>query len=123
MKIDAILFNCLKNLGMPANLSGYTYTKTAVQLVRQNPELIRAITKELYPMIAETHNTTPTRVERAIRHAVEVTWWQGNIDFQKELFGYTISADKGKPTNSEFIATIVEYINLQKDEWGNAKNS
>lgn len=106
----------LKELGMPVSLLGYAYTRYAIKLVYDNPTLVSAITKELYPNIAREFNTTPTRVERAIRHAVETAWYRGNAEFQQKLFGYSISVDRGKPTNSELITTIADYIKLTSDE-------
>ena len=100
----------LVELGTPAHIKGYRYTVTGLRLVVNNPDLIDVITKELYPQIAATHNTTPSRVERAIRHAIEVTWDRGDLETLMKYFGNTISNTKGKPTNSEFLAMVSTVI-------------
>ena len=100
----------MHNLGVPAHVKGYHYARTAIMKVTQESGLIDAITKQLYPMIAKLYNTTPSRVERAIRHAIEIAWDRGDIDVLNDFFGYTINHGKGKPTNSEFIAMISDKI-------------
>ena len=102
----------IKELGIPANLSGYHYIRYAIEITLDDFNLVNRITKLLYPAVAKKFNTTKTGAERAIRHAIEVGWLNANEDFVMELFGYSISADKGKPTNSEFIATVADYISL-----------
>ena len=112
MNREVIISELLKDLGVPPSLLGYIYLKYAIEITIQDFSLVRAITKQLYPAIAKQFNTTKSRAERAIRHAVEVSWERGNIDTMHKLFGYTVSADKGKPTNSEFIATIAEHFRI-----------
>lgn len=102
----------LKELGVPADLFGYFYLKYAVEVVSQDYSLIHQITKRVYPAIAEKFNTTCSRVERTIRVAIEVGWNRGNIKFQNKLFGFTVEMAKGKPTNSEFIVTVADWLNM-----------
>lgn len=102
-----------RKAGIPAHLKGYRYAIEAVIDVYERPNMIDAITKELYPAVAEVYDTTPFRVERAIRHAIEVAWNRGSVEFLDGIFGYTIHYEKSKPTNSEFIAGIVEYLREQ----------
>ncbi|MDD6302766.1 MAG: sporulation transcription factor Spo0A [Bacillales bacterium] len=106
----------LHDVGIPAHIKGYQYLRTAITSSYSNPEYIGQITKVLYPEIAKKYKTTGSRVERAIRHAIEVAWNRGNIDTIDEIFGYTISASKAKPTNSEFIAMISDYISLKDNK-------
>ena len=113
---DFFIVTTLKTLGVSPRLLGYSYLKSAINLVLEDPEYQRALTKRLYPKIAEMHLSTPSRVERAIRHSIETAWDRGDIYFEEELFGYTVSADKGKPTNSEFIATVVDYVSMSFKE-------
>ena len=100
----------LKDLGIPASLSGYKYIKYAVEISVKCPSILDAVCKQLYPAIASHFHSKSSRVERCIRHAIESRWMQGNCDTQKMLFGYSINNDKGNPTNSEFLATVVDYI-------------
>lgn len=102
----------LHNMGVPAHVKGYQYLRDAIMYIFEDVNLLGAITKELYPKIAEKYDTTPSRVERAIRHAIELAWSRGNIDLMTEFFGYTINLQKGKPTNSEFIAMVSDRIRL-----------
>lgn len=102
----------MRELGIPAHIKGYLYLKDAVVMVVDRIELLSRVTKELYPTIAEKHYTTPSRVERAIRHAIEVAWDRGNMDYIQEVFGHTISQEKGKPTNSEFIAMVADRLRI-----------
>lgn len=102
----------LHNMGVPAHVKGYQYLRDAIMFIFEDINLLGAITKELYPKIAEKYDTTPSRVERAIRHAIELAWSRGNIDLMTEFFGYTINLQKGKPTNSEFIAMVSDRIRL-----------
>lgn len=103
----------MRDVGVPAHIKGYHYMREAVLLVIEDLELISAITKRLYPELARKYKTTPSRVERAIRHAIEVAWARGQVDTIHELFGYTINTKKGKPTNSEFIAMISDKLRLE----------
>ncbi len=105
--------NIIHEIGVPAHIKGYQYLRDAIVMVVENMELLGAITKELYPAIAFKNNTTPSRVERAIRHAIEVAWNRGKIETIDKLFGYTVQHDKGKPTNSEFIAIISDKLRLE----------
>lgn len=102
----------LHELGIPSHIKGYQYIREAVGIIFDNPEVIGGITKELYPELAGKYNTTVSRVERAIRHAIEVSWNRGNLDFMEELFGYSVDIDKAKPTNSEFVVTIADKLRL-----------
>ena len=102
----------LHEIGIPAHIKGYQYLRDAITMSVNDKEILNAITKQLYPAIAKKFDTTPSRVERAIRHAIEVAWSRGKMDTINELFGYTVSTGKGKPTNSEFIALIVDKIRL-----------
>lgn len=103
----------IHELGVPAHIKGYQYLRDAIVLSVYDPEIMDSITKGLYPAIASKHRTTPCRVERAIRHAIEVAWTRGRMETIHDLFGYTIHEGKGKPTNSEFVALIVDKIRLE----------
>jgi len=103
----------MHEIGVPAHIKGYQYLRDAIIMVVKDLDIINSITKQLYPTIARDYNTTPSRVERAIRHAIEVAWSRGQIDAINSLFGYTISGVKGKPTNSEFIAMIADKLRLE----------
>ena len=103
----------IHEVGVPAHIKGYQYLRDAIIMVIEEPEMLNSITKILYPTIAKRNQTTPSRVERAIRHAIEVAWSRGNMDIINSLFSYTVSTGKGKPTNSEFIALIADKIRLQ----------
>ncbi len=103
----------MRDVGVPAHIKGYQYMRDAVMLVIEDIELISSVTKRLYPELARRYKTTPSRVERAIRHAIEVAWTRGQVDTIHELFGYTINTKKGKPTNSEFIAMIADKLRLE----------
>ena len=103
----------IQQLGVPAHIKGYQYIRDAIMMVIEDMEAINSITKFLYPTVAKHYNTTSSRVERAIRHAIEVAWDRGNPEILNELFGYTILSSKGKPTNSEFIAMIADKIRLE----------
>ena len=102
----------LHELGIPSHIKGYQYIREAVNIIFENPSVIGGITKELYPELAKKFNTTTSRVERAIRHAIEVSWNRGNLDFMEEIFGYSVDIDKAKPTNSEFMVTIADKLRL-----------
>ena len=111
--IEALVTNLIHEVGVPAHIKGYQYLREAIMMVVDDIEIINQITKTLYPQIAERYNTTPSRVERAIRHAIEVAWGRGDQKAVENIFGYTISAAKGKPTNSEFIAMIADKLRLE----------
>jgi two-component system response regulator (stage 0 sporulation protein A) len=104
----------IHEVGVPAHIKGYQYLRDAITMVIGDMDLLGAVTKELYPSIAKRNNTTPSRVERAIRHAIEVAWNRGRIETINTLFGYTVHNDKGKPTNSEFIAIIADKLRLER---------
>ncbi len=103
----------IHEIGVPAHIKGYQYLREAIMMSVQDIEMLNSITKILYPTIAKKFQTTPSRVERAIRHAIEVAWSRGRMETLDALFGYTINTGKGKPTNSEFIALIADKIRLQ----------
>ncbi|ARC14234.1 sporulation transcription factor Spo0A [Clostridioides difficile] len=111
--IETEITNIIHEIGVPAHIKGYLYLREAMKMVIDNVELLGAVTKELYPSIAKKFNTTPSRVERAIRHAIEVAWSRGKVDTINQLFGYTVHNTKGKPTNSEFIAMIADKLRLE----------
>lgn len=111
--LEAEVTNIIHEIGVPAHIKGYQYLRDAIMMVVKDIELINSITKQLYPNIAEMYNTTPSRVERAIRHAIEVAWSRGQVDTIDSLFGYTINIGKGKPTNSEFIAMVADKLRLE----------
>jgi two-component system response regulator (stage 0 sporulation protein A) len=98
---------------MPANILGYRYIREAVVIAVKDWQILNFITKELYPEVARKNATTPNRVERAIRHAIEVAWKRGNVNKINDIFGYTVDANKGKPVNSEFIAMIADKLRLE----------
>ena len=112
IQIQSDITEILHEIGIPAHIKGYIYLRVAIMDVYYNSEYLGQITKELYPYIAKQFNTTSTRVERAIRHAIEIAWNRGNIDAIDKIFGYTINATKAKPTNSEFIAMIADKLQL-----------
>ena len=105
--------NMLHEIGIPAHIKGYHYLRDAIIMAVDDMDVLNAITKVLYPTVAKKYQTTSSRVERAIRHAIEVAWNRGKLDTLDELFGYTVSTGKGKPTNSEFIALIADTIQLE----------
>ena len=111
--LDERIENLFVSVGIPAHIKGYQYLREAIIMSVNNMDMLNSITKILYPSIAKKFQTTPSRVERAIRHAIEVAWSRGKMDTLDDLFGYTISNGKGKPTNSEFIALITDKIRLQ----------
>ena len=102
----------LHELGIPSHIKGYQYIREAISLVYERPELIGGITKELYPLVGKTFETSTSRVERAIRHAIEVSWNRGDWDLMEEIFGHSVDIDRAKPTNSEFIVTIADKLRL-----------
>lgn len=111
--LEALVTNIIHEVGVPAHIKGYQYLREAIMMVVNDIDVINQITKSLYPKIAFKFNTTPSRVERAIRHAIEVAWGRGQQEAVENIFGYTISAAKGKPTNSEFIAMIADKLRLE----------
>lgn len=108
--------NMIHEIGVPAHIKGYQYIREAIMMSVKDPGMISSITKILYPTIAKRFQTTPSRVERAIRHAIEVAWSRGRMETLDALFGYTVDTGKGKPTNSEFIALIADRIRLSYRE-------
>lgn len=112
--LEIEITNIIHEIGVPAHIKGYHYLRDAITMVVEDIDLLGAITKELYPAIAKANNTTPSRVERAIRHAIEVAWNRGKLETINSLFGYTVQNDKGKPTNSEFIAIIADKLRLER---------
>lgn len=111
--LDASITSIIHEIGVPAHIKGYMYLREAISMVYNDIELLGSITKVLYPDIAKKYNTTASRVERAIRHAIEVAWSRGNIESISSLFGYTVSMSKAKPTNSEFIAMVADKLRLE----------
>ena len=111
--LEALVTNVIHEVGVPAHIKGYQYLREAIMMVIGDIDVINQITKQLYPEIAKKYKTTPSRVERAIRHAIEVAWGRGQQDTVENIFGYTVSAAKGKPTNSEFIAMIADKLRLE----------
>ena len=111
--LETDVTNIIHEIGVPAHIKGYQYLRDAIIMSVENRDVINSITKVLYPTIAKMNQTTPSRVERAIRHAIEVAWSRGKMDTINELFGYTINTGKGKPTNSEFIALISDKMRLE----------
>ena len=112
-ELETEITDILHEVGVPAHIKGYMYLREAILLVIENVEFLGSITKSLYPEIAIRFSTTASRVERAIRHAIEVAWVRGNVDAISDIFSYTISYSKSKPTNSEFIAMISDKLRLQ----------
>ncbi|MBQ9109279.1 MAG: sporulation initiation factor Spo0A C-terminal domain-containing protein [Oscillospiraceae bacterium] len=113
--METIIAAILVDIGAPCHIKGHNYLISAIEAAVHNPDIINAITGELYPKVAEAHDTTPSRVERAIRHAIEVAWDRGDIENLQSYFGNTISNVKGKPTNAEFIARVAQVIRMRMD--------
>ncbi len=113
LDLETRVTNVIHEIGVPAHIKGYQYLREAIMVSVRDREAVGAITKILYPNVAKTFATTPSRVERAIRHAIEVAWDRGDIETLQSFFGYTVSNVKGKPTNSEFIAMIADRLQLQ----------
>ena len=111
--IESLVTGIIHEIGVPAHIKGYQYLREAIIIAVEDMDVINAITKILYPQVAKAFQTTPSRVERAIRHAIEVAWDRGDLDTLQRFFGYTVSNTKGKPTNSEFIALIADKLQLQ----------
>ncbi len=112
--LDATISEIMHQIGVPAHIKGYQYLRTAIRLSVEDPEMISAVTKLLYPTVAKMYRSTSSRVERAIRHAIEVAWDRGDVDVLSSYFGYTIQNTRGKPTNSEFIAMIADRLRLRQ---------
>lgn len=111
-RLECTVTEMLHQIGVPAHIKGYHYIRDSIMMCVRRPQMINAVTKELYPAVAQRYETTPSRVERAIRHAIEVAWDRGDIDVLNSYFGYTIHNGRGKPTNSEFIAMLSDRIRL-----------
>lgn len=111
--IEYVVTDIIHQVGIPAHIKGYHYLRTAILLAVENNEMINSVTKMLYPSVAAQYSTTPSRVERAIRHAIEIAWDRGDVETLNRYFGYTIHTARGKPTNSEFIAMIADKLRLQ----------
>ena len=111
--LEITVTKLLHGLGVPSHIKGYQYIREGVLLMYNNPDIVGAITKELYPEIANKFDTTVSRVERAIRHAIEVSWNRGDIDLMEEVFGHSVDYDRAKPTNSEFIVTVSDKLRLE----------
>ena len=114
--LEAVVTDIIHEIGVPAHIKGYQYLREAIILTINDMEMINAVTKVLYPEVARKFNTTPSRVERAIRHAIEVAWDRGDIEVLQKFFGYTVSNIKGKPINSEFIAMIADCLSLRRKQ-------
>ena len=114
VELETIVTDIIHEVGVPAHIKGYQYLREAIILTIKDMDMINAVTKVLYPEVAKRFNTTPSRVERAIRHAIEVAWDRGDIEVLQKFFGYTVSNIKGKPTNSEFIAMIADSLTLKR---------
>lgn len=110
--LETKISKMLHSLGIPSHIKGYQYIRESILLIYKNPYIIGGITKELYPEVAERYKTTSSRVERAIRHAIEVSWNRGDYEYMEELFGHSVDYDRAKPTNSEFIATVADKLRL-----------
>jgi two-component system response regulator (stage 0 sporulation protein A) len=113
MNLDASITSIIHEIGVPAHIKGYMYLREAITMVYKDIELLGSITKVLYPDVAKKFNTTASRVERAIRHAIEVAWSRGNIESISKMFGYTVNVSKAKPTNSEFIAMVADKLRIE----------
>ena len=111
--IETEVTNMIHEIGVPAHIKGYQYLREAIMMAIEDMDIPNAITKQLYPEISKKFDTTPSRVERAIRHAIEVAWSRGKMDTIDKIFGYSINTGKGKPTNSEFIALIADRLRLE----------
>lgn len=114
--MEAMVTSIIHEVGVPAHIKGYQYLREAIILAVEDMDVINAVTKVLYPEVAKRFGTTASRVERAIRHAIEVAWDRGDLETLQKYFGYTVSNVKGKPTNSEFIAMIADRLQLQRRE-------
>jgi len=113
--LEELVTSIIHEVGVPAHIKGYQYVREAIMITVEDMDVINSVTKVLYPEVAKRYHTTPSRVERAIRHAIEVAWDRGDLETLQKYFGYTVSNAKGKPTNSEFIAMIADRISLDDD--------
>lgn len=113
LSMEVVVTEMIHQLGVPAHIKGYHYLRSAILHCTEDPEMLECVTKLLYPTVAEEFQTTPSRVERAIRHAIEIAWDRGDVDTLNSYFGFTVNTGKGKPTNSEFIALIADRIKLR----------
>lgn len=113
ISLEGRIAEVLHELGVPAHINGYKYLRCAILTVMENPDIMEAVTSELYPLIAKEFKSTGSRVERGIRHAIEAAWYRGDMDVFQKWFGNTIVAEKGKPTNSEFIAMIADTLRIE----------
>ena len=112
--LTVVITEILHQIGVPAHIKGYQYVREAIKLTVENPEMLNSVTKILYPTVAKNFKSTSSRVERAIRHAIEVAWDRGDVEVLNSYFGYTIQSQRGKPTNSEFVAMISDKIRLKR---------
>ncbi len=112
--LEELVTSIIHEVGVPAHIKGYQYVREAIMITVENMDVINSVTKVLYPEVAKRYHTTPSRVERAIRHAIEVAWDRGDLETLQKYFGYTVSNAKGKPTNSEFIAMIADRLQLER---------
>ena len=112
--MEEIITEIIHDVGVPAHIKGYQYLREAILMSVNDMDMLNSVTKILYPEVAKKYHTTPSRVERAIRHAIEVAWSRGKVETIEEMFGYTVSQGKGKPTNSEFIALITDKIRMNQ---------
>ena len=112
--LSVVITEILHQIGVPAHIKGYQYVREAIRLTVENPEMLNSVTKLLYPTVAKNFKSTSSRVERAIRHGIEVAWDRGDVDVLNSYFGYTIQSQRGKPTNSEFVAMIADKIRLRR---------
>ncbi len=119
--LESTVTEVIHEIGVPAHIKGYQYLREAIILTIGDMEIINAVTKVLYPAVAKKYGTTPSRVERAIRHAIEVAWDRGDLETLQKFFGYTVSNIKGKPTNSEFIAMIADHLSLRRKQQAKAR--
>ena len=113
LEVERKITRILHKLGVPSHIKGYLYIRESIKIMYDTPEIIGGITKEIYPEIAKKYDSTISRVERAIRHAIEISWNRGDYEIMDEIFGHSVDYDKAKPTNSEFIATIADHIRLE----------
>lgn len=113
LNLEVEVTNIIHDVGVPAHIKGYQYLRDGIMMAVKNSDIINQITKQLYPDLAKKYKTTPSRVERAIRHAIEVAWNRGQIESMQSIFGYTVNSNRGKPTNSEFIAMIADKLRLE----------
>ena len=116
IQLEMYITDIIHQIGVPAHIKGYHYLRDSIMMAVNDMDILNSITKQLYPSIAKIHKTTSSRVERAIRHAIEVAWGRGKVEIIDDLFGYTINTGKGKPTNSEFIALIADKIRLEQKQ-------